>query len=233
MMTPHCAPAIGGIVMALSEWKAAPRIAVRGAAQAACWLIACLAMALSACDGAHTHQIAETKPQVEPDWWSDMLQTGEGHLRDAILRACPTQGFLSNKKCVKAKIVESFAKQNDAGKHCLGEEDPGWLFMCVVNFTATERIYQTMGVDPQGAIDWDDSFESMNGLHRFMAARLTSMCPDLAEADCVARELAAMLAITPAEARYCVRTTDVTDAVRCGTALIRLESYKTAQKDVG
>ncbi len=105
--------------------------------------------------------------------------------------------------------------------------------MCVVNFTATERVYQTMGVDPQGAIDWDDSFEATNILHRFMAARLTSKCPDMAEADCVARELGAMLAMPPDQARYCVRTTDVTDAVRCGTALIRLDSYRIAEKNVG
>jgi hypothetical protein len=90
-----------------------------------------------------------------------------------------------------------------------------------------------MGVDPQATIDWDDSFEAMNSLHRFMAARLTSKCPGLAEADCVARELASMLALTPDEARYCVRTTDATDAVRCGSALIRLESYRTAEKNVG
>jgi hypothetical protein len=190
-------------------------------------------MALAACEGAHTHQIAEQKPQVEPDWWSGMLMSGEDHLREAIFRACPVQGFLSNKKCVRAKIVESFAKQNDAGKHCLHENDTGWLFMCVASFTATERIYRTMDVDPQGAIDWDDPFESMNILHRSMAARLIAKCPDIAEADCVARELAVMLAVTPDEARYCVRTTDVTDAVRCGSALIRLETYRTAQKDVG
>jgi hypothetical protein len=104
---------------------------------------------------------------------------------------------------------------------------------CVASFTATERIYQTMDVDPQGAIDWDDPFESMNILHRSMAARLVAKCPDIAEADCVARELAVMLAVTPDEARYRVRTTDVTDAVRCGSALIRLETYRTAQKDVG
>jgi hypothetical protein len=161
-----------------------------------------------------------------------MVMSGEGHLREAIFRACPVQGFLSNEKCVKAKIVESFAKQNDGGEGCVHENDPGWLFMCVVNFTVAERIYQVMEVDPQGAIDWDDSFESMNGLHRFMAARLTSKCPDIAEADCVARELAAMLAMTPDEARYCVRTTDVTDAVRCGTGLITLDTYRIAQRNL-
>lgn len=196
-------------------------------------LIACAAVAPAACDGAHTHQIAQQKPQVEPDWWADTVMQGEDHLREAIFKACPVQGALSNKKCVKAKIVEGFAQQNDAGKHCLDESDPGWLFMCVVNFTTAERVYRTMGVDPQGAMDWDDSFESMNGLHRVMAARLTSKCPDMADADCVGRELAAMLAMTPSEAKYCVRTSDVTDAVRCGTALIRLESYKTAEKYVG
>ncbi len=190
-------------------------------------------MALGACDGAQTHQIAQQKPQVEADWWRDMVQTGEDHFREAVLKACPVQGFLSNQKCLRAKIVESFGKQNDAGKHCLDENDPGWLFMCVAGFTATQRTYEIMGVDPQGAMDWDDSFESMNGLHRFMAERLASQCPDMADADCVARELAAMTAMTPDEARYCVRTTDVTDAVRCGAALVRLESYKTAQKDVG
>lgn len=196
-------------------------------------LVVCASAALGACDGARTHQIVEPEPQVEPDWWSGMLQDGEDHLREAIFRACPVQGALSNQKCVKAKIVEGFTTQNDAGKHCLDESDPGWLFMCVVNFTATERVYQTMGVDPQSAIDWDDSFEAMNILHRFMAARLTSTCPDMAEADCVARELGAMLAMPPDQARYCVRTKDVTDAVRCGTALIRLDSYRTAEKHVG
>jgi hypothetical protein len=217
--------------MSLSEWKAVPGIAVRGAARTARWVVACSAIALAACGG--THHIAEQKPQTDPHWWGGMLMDGEDHLREAIFRACPVQGFSRSEKCVKTKIVESFAKQNDAGKHCLHENDPGWLFMCVANLTATERIYQTMGVDPQGTIDWDDSFESMNSLHRFMAARLTSKCPDLAEADCVARELAAMLAVTPDKARYCVRTTDVTDAVRCGSALIMLETYRTAQKDVG
>jgi hypothetical protein len=196
-------------------------------------LVACSVTALAACSGAHTHQVAEQKPQIEPDWWGDMLMNGEDHFREAVFRACPVQGFSRSEKCMKAKIVESFAKQNDAGKHCLHENDPGWLFMCVVNFTAAERIYQTMGVDPQATIDWDDSFEAMNSLHRFMAARLTSKCPGLAEADCVARELASMLALTPDEARYCVRTTDATDAVRCGSALIRLESYRTAEKNVG
>ena len=134
---------------------------------------------------------------------------------------------------MKAKTLESFAKQNDAGKHCLNEDDTGWFFICVASFTSTQRTYQTMGVDPQGVMDWDDSFESMNGLRRLMAARLIAKCPDMAEADCVARELAVMLAMTPDEARYCVRTTEVTDAVRCSAALIRLEIYKTAQKDVG
>ena len=233
-MTAHCAGNWGGgIVVSLSEWKTAPGLAGRRVRWTVHWLAACAALALGACEGAQTHQIAEQKPQVEPDWWGDMLMSGEDQLRKAIFRACPTQGFLSNKKCVRAKIVESFGKQNDAGKHCLDEDDLGWLFMCVAGFTATQQIYQTMGVDPQGAIDWDDSFESMNGLHRFMAARLIAKCPDMAEADCVARELAVMLAVTPDEARYCVRTTDVTDAVRCGSALIRLETYKTAQKDVG
>jgi hypothetical protein len=219
--------------LSYSKVKAALGGAFRRFARTVHWLVACSAMALAACEGAQTHQIAEQKPQVEPGWWGDMLMSGEDHLREAIFRACPIQGFLSNKKCVRAKIVESFGKQNDAGKHCLDENDLGWLFMCVAGFTATQQIYQTMGVDAQGAMDWGDSFESMNGLHRFMAARLIAKCPDMAEADCVAHELAVMLAVTPDEARYCVRTTDVTDAVRCGSALIRLETYKTAQKDVG
>jgi len=233
-MTAHCAGNWGGgIVISLSEWTAALGLAGRRVCWTVHWVTACAALALAACEGAQTHQVPEQKPQVEADWWGDMLMSGEDQLHDAIFRACPVQGFLSNKKCVKAKIVESFGKQNNAGKHCLGENDPGWLFMCVAGFTATQRIYQTMGVDPQGVMDWNDSFESMNGLHRFMAARLVSKCPDMAEADCVARELAVMLAVTPDEARYCIRTTNVTDAVRCGSALIRLETYKIAQKDVG
>lgn len=219
--------------MSYSKVKAALGGAVRRFARTVHWLVACSVMALAACEGAQTHQIAEQKPQVEPDWWREMVMSGQDRLHEAIVRACPVQGFLSNDKCVKAKIFESFAKQNDAGKHCLNEDDTGWFFICVASFTATQRTYQTMGVDPQGVMDWDDSFESMNGLHRLMAARLIAKCPDMAEADCVARELAVMLAMTPDEARYCVRTTDVTDAVRCGAALIRLEIYKTAQKDVG
>ena len=209
-----------------------PRRAVQvlSAVQRVLLVIACAVVALTAPHGVRAQQ---TTGQVESDWWNEMVGSGEDQLHEAIVKACPKQGFLSNKKCVKAKIVEGFAQQNDAGKHCLDESDPGWLFMCVVNFTTAERVYRTMGVDPQGAMDWDDSFESMNGLHRVMAARLTSKCPDMADADCVGRELAAMLAMTPSEAKYCVRTSDVTDAVRCGTALIRLESYKTAEKYVG
>lgn len=189
-------------------------------------LIACVAATLTADDGAYAQQ---TTGQVETNWWHDMTGNGEDHLREAIFRACPRQGFLSNKKCVKAKIVESFARQNDAGKHC-DEEDPGWLFMCVASFTSVQQIYQTMGMDPQSAMDWDDPFKSMTDLHDVMAARLTAACLDMAQADCVVRELGAMTALSPEKARYCVRTTDVSDAVRCGESMVRLGMYKIAQK---
>ena len=205
--------------------------AVRTATRPLCWLVACT-VALTACDGAHTHQVAKQTPRPDPEWWLDTSTDAQRSLWDAYDKACPVQGLLSNEPCVRAKIVESFGKQNDAGSRCVEKTDTNRLFMCVVNLTTTKRIYQTMGVNPDEAIDWKDSFEAVNSQHRSMAARLISTCPDTAQADCIARELATMLGVIPEEARRCALTTDAHDLVRCGSGLIRIESAKQARRDV-
>jgi hypothetical protein len=178
--------------------------------------------------GAHAQQ---STGDVPTNWWFDRTGNGQGRLFEAIFRACPKQGFLSNKKCVRAKIVESFAKLNDAGKHC-DEEDPDQLFRCVASFTSAQRIYRTMGVDPQTTMDWDDPFGSMTDVQQAIAARLTAKCPDMAQTDCIAQELSVLTALPPEDARFCVRTTDVTDAARCGEALVRLDTYMIARKSL-
>ena len=79
---------------------------------------------------------------------------------DAVARKCPPQGFLSNKKCVKATILESFASQGGAGAHCEAEDPLGPLLMCMELITASERAYRALGTDPQSVTGWDDPYDA-------------------------------------------------------------------------
>ena len=191
------------------------------------WLIISVVFALlAACDGATTHHAVAQKPPVDPDWWLGPMSEAHDHLLDAIYDACPPQGQLSNARCIQEKIVASFAPQNSAVAHCPMDEIG--LLLCVDLFTATERIYQALGQDPDGAIDWDDPYESLNSLEDKVAARLTAKCPGSDQDKCVAQEIAAMLPVSANDAGRCVLTPDVGRSVRCVTGLIRLEGYQNA-----
>lgn len=202
------------------------RAAVRSA-RLAQWLIIPVVLALlAACQGATTHQSAARKPAVDPDWWLGPMSEAHDHLLDEIFKACPPQGQLSNARCVQAKIVESFASQGSAGARC-PKEEPG-LLLCVDLFTATERIYRALGRDPEGAINWDDPYESLNDLEDQVVAQLTAKCPGSDRDKCIAQEMAVILPISAADASRCVLTPDVDRSVRCATGVIRLEGYRVA-----
>lgn len=190
-------------------------------------LIAPLALALLvACQGGTTHQAVPRQPPVDPDWWLGPMSEAHDHLQDAIYDACPPQGQLGNVRCVQEKIVASFAPQNDAGAHC--PMDKIGLLLCVDLFTATERIYRSLGQDPQGAIDWDDPYDSLNNLEDQLTARLTAKCPGNDQDKCVAQEMAAILPISANDSTRCVLTPEVSRSVRCATGVIRLEGYQNA-----
>lgn len=193
-------------------------------------LISIVLALVAACQGATTHQSVVRNPPVDPDWWLGPLSEVHDRLIDAALKACPRQGLQSNTRCAEEKIVESFASQNSAGAHCpLGE--PG-LLLCLDLFTATERVYRAMGQDPEGAIDWDDPYESLGSLEDLVVARLTEKCPGSDQDKCVAREMAAMLPVSANDAGRCVVTPDVSRSVHCITGVIRIEGYKDALRKI-
>src|SRR4030095_6196728 len=98
----------------------------------ALWLIMAIALIFSAaCQGGGTHRPVDRKAQGDPEWWLGALRIEQDRYIDAVARKCPPQGFLSNKKCVKATILESFAKQAGAGAHCETEDPRGALRMCM------------------------------------------------------------------------------------------------------
>lgn len=228
-MTAHCARQSGAGVL-FQGTKSVSREAARRSVCRLQWLILSVILTLlAACDGAATHQAVARKPAVDPDWWLGPLSETHDQLIEAAVTACPPQGQLSNDRCVKTKIVESFAHQNSAGSHCPMDEIG--LLLCVDLFTATELIYQGLGQDPQ-AIDWDDPYESLTDLEDQLAARLTAKCPGSDQDTCVAQEIAAMLPVSEADARRCVLTPDVSRSVRCATGVIRIEGYRNALRSI-
>lgn len=212
--------------MSYSKAKVGLGQAVHRASRFAFWLIAATALVLStACT---THQAVAPKASVDPEWWLGPLDDAMDHYIDAVAKSCPIQGFLSNEKCVKAKIVESFGQLNGAGTHCQADDTWGNVLLCPDLLTATERIYRVLGVDPQSAMDWDDPYDSAASVSQLLATRLTSKCPDTAQGDCVAREMAAMLAVDPHDAGRCVLTSEIKRQVSCAMGLIRIEQYRSA-----
>jgi hypothetical protein len=211
--------------------KSVLSVMARRSARLTQWLILPVVLAfLTACQGATTHQAVARKPAADPDWWLGPLSEAHDHLIEAAVKACPTQGFLSNEKCVKGKIVESFSPQNSAGAHCPMDEIG--LLLCVDAFTATERIYRTLGQDPDSVIDWDDPYDSLSDLEDQLTAQVTAKCPGSGQDECVAREMATMLPISVDDARRCVVTPDVDRSIHCATGVIRVEGYKNALRDL-
>jgi hypothetical protein len=190
------------------------------------WLIAGTAFALlAACS---THRAVEKKAPPDPEWWLATLDDAMDRYTDMVLKSCPPQGFLSNDKCIKAKILEGFAMQGSAGTHCRTDEPSGGFLLCVDLFTSAERIYRRLGLDPQSAMDWDDPYESYNTLSQVLESRLTSKCGGPSQGDCVSREIADMLAVKPSEADRCVLSSDVKKQAVCAIALIRIDGYRSA-----
>ena len=217
--------------MSFSKGEAVLGNAVGRVSRLALCLIAATALLLpTACA---THRAVEQKAKADPEWWLDTVTDAHDRYVDAIIRSCPPQGFLSNKKCVKAKIVESFAMQSDAGTHCETEDPTGALILCMDLITATERTYRALGIDPQGVADWDDPYDALATVSQLVATRLTSKCPDPAQGDCVAQEVADIFAVTRGEADRCILSTEVKRKVSSAIALIRIEGYKSALLNAG
>ncbi len=164
---------------------------------------------------------------MDPEWWLDTVSDAHDRYIDAIIRRCPPQGFLSNKKCVKATIVETFAAQSD-GTHCETEDPTGALILCMDIITATERTYRALGIDPQSVTDWDDPYDALARVSQLVATRLTSKCPDAAQKDCVAQEVADLFTVPLVEAHRCVLSSEVKRQVNCAIGLIRIEGYRSA-----
>src|SRR5687768_4129645 len=100
-------------------------------------LIMVVALMLSvACQGGGTHRPVDRRAQGDPEWWLDALRVDQDRYIAAVARKCPPQGFLSNKKCVKATILESFAKQGGAGAHCETADPLGAPLLCMELITA-------------------------------------------------------------------------------------------------
>jgi hypothetical protein len=217
--------------VSFSKERAALGNAVSRAIWLALWLIAAAALLLPA--ACTTPRAVEQKAQVDPEWWLDTVTDAHDRYVDAIIRNCPPQGFLSNKKCVKAEIIETFARQSEARTHCQTEDRTGALIMCVDLITATERTYRVLGIDPQSVTGWDDPYESLATVSQLVAARLTSRCPDTGQGDCVAQEVADLFAVTRGEADRCVLSSEVKRQVNCAIALFRIEGYRNALLNAG
>jgi hypothetical protein len=170
----------------------------------------------------------DRKAQGDPEWWLDALRVEQDRYVDAVARKCPPQGFLSNKKCVKATILESFASQGGAGAHCETEDPLGPLLMCMELITASERAYRALGTDPQSVTGWDDPYDAFAAASQLVGARLTSKCPDPAQGACIAQEVADLFAVPLVEANRCVLSSEVKRQVGCAMALIRIEGYRSA-----
>jgi hypothetical protein len=212
--------------VSFSKGRAVLGNAVSRAIRLALWLIAATALLMPA--ACTTHRTGEQKAQVDPEWWLDTLDIAYDRYVDAIIRSCPPQGFLSNKKCVKAKIVESFARQSSADTHCQTEDPTGGFLLCIDLITATERTYRALGIDPQSVTDWDDPYEALATVSQLVATRLTSKCPDVAQGDCVSQEVADLFAVTLGEADRCALSSEVKRQVNCAIGLIRIEGYRSA-----
>lgn len=204
---------------------------MRRAARFALWLTAATALVLAA--GCTTHRAVEQKKQADPEWWLGALKVDQDRYIDAIIRKCPPRGFLSNKKCVKGAIVESFAAQGGAGAHCETEDSTGRLILCMDIVTATERTYRALGIDPQSVTDWDDPYDALARVSQLVATRLTSKCPDPAQGDCVAQEVANIFAVPLGEADRCVLSSETKRQVSCAIALIRIDAYRSALLSAG
>lgn len=185
-------------------------------------------MLLTACA---TPQAVHRPAQVDPDWWLGPLDDAQRHLLDAVEKSCPPQGLLSNEKCVKARIVEIFTRQNGASAHCDEGEPTGGVLLCADLFTSAERIYRTLGLDAQAVMDWDDPYDSFTALEGLRTARLAAKCPDVVKGECVAGELADMLAISTLDAGRCIVSGELKRHVHCAAALVRLDVYRTALHD--
>jgi hypothetical protein len=224
-MTANCARLVGeGALLSFS--KAFLGDAMRRATRLALWLITAMTLVLPA--ACTTHRAVPQKASVDPEWWLEPLKIVQDQYIDAIEKSCPPQGFLSNEKCARARVIESFARQNNAGTHCRTVDLSEGFLLCVEILTATERAYRALGLDPQSVMDWGDPFDSLARVSQAFATRLTSKCADPAQGDCVAQEIAATLAVSPSEANRCVLTSEVKRQVSCAMALIRIEGYKSA-----
>lgn len=209
--------------------KSVLREAAQRSARLTQWLIISVVLAfLAACQGATTHQAAAPKPPVDPEWWLDSLNQVRDPLADAILDACPRQGLVSNDKCVRAKIVESFATQGSAHMRCDMDEPTGGFLLCADLFIATERTYVLLGLDPKKEITSDDPYDSLAAVSQLVATRVTSKCGEAAQVDCVSGELAHIFAMDRSSTDRCVLSSDVKRQVNCALGLIRIEGYKSA-----
>lgn len=198
------------------------------------WLIMAIALILSAaCQGGGAPRPADRKAQGDPEWWLDALQVEQDRYVNAVIRKCPAQGFLSNRKCVKATIFESFARQPGAGVPCDAEDPLGGLTLCMDLITATERAYRALGTDPQSVTDWDDQYDAFAAVSQLVATRLTSKCPDSAQGGCIAQEVADLFGVPLAEADRCVLSSEMKRQVNCAMGLIRIEGYKSALLKAG
>lgn len=193
-----------------------------------CRLFAVALLTLGACQGGSGNQTVAHKPAADPDWWLDSLNEARDPLVDAILDACPRQGLLSNDKCIRAKIVESFSKQGNAHMRCNMDDPTGAFLLCADLFIATERTYVFLGLDPKKEITSDDPYDSLAAVSQLVAARVTSKCGEADQVDCVSGELAQIFAMDRSSTDRCVLSSDVKRQVNCALGLIRIEGYKSA-----
>lgn len=199
---------------------------MRRAIRLALWLITATAVVMSA--ACTTHRTVPKKASADPEWWLDAHKVVYDQFIDATVKSCPPQGFLNNDKCLKAKVIESFAMQNNAGSHCQTRDFSEGLLLCVELLTATEQAYRALGVDPQSVADWDDPYDSHATVSQLVATRLTSRCADPAQGDCIAREMAALLAVKRVDTDRCVVTSDMKRQASCAMGLVRIEALKRA-----
>src|SRR5262245_3356653 len=138
-MTASCVSRSGrGQSVSLSKVKAILRSVARGTIRYVLLVIAGTTLLLLAACAAH--HAAELKPAGDPDWWLGTLDDAQKHYTDAIDKNCPPQGLLSNTKCLKTRIVETFAKQNPGSTHCDTSDTWGSVLLCADLFTATTRM---------------------------------------------------------------------------------------------
>lgn len=205
----------------------------RGSRFALSLIMAIVLILSAACEGGGTSRPVNSRAKGDPEWWLSALRVEQDRYIDAVLRKCPTQGFLSNKKCVNATASAGFAEQGGAAAACETEDALGALLLCMELISASERAYRALGTDPQSVTGWDDPYDAFAAASQQIRTHLTSKCPDPAQGACIAQEIADLFAVPLVEANRCILSSEVKRQASCAMALIRIEAYQSALRHVG